>query len=147
MCPMVKERAQDSPKDMPAIQYAGWLLENRLAIPKSKSLLEIIELAIKSIAASKFREEKWKHPEFTAFVWLDRQCGFAQERGIKINSLFFMNGDYNDVEPAQKKLAPFIPCDQCSFGWVPQMKDGQSTGRVVACECRKRWCEEAKVQK
>jgi hypothetical protein len=133
-----KDRAIDSPRDMPPIQYAGWLCENRLAIPKSKSLLEIIELAIKSIAASKYRDEKWKHPEFSAFCWLDKQCEIAKIRGEKINQLWFMNGSYNEVEPLERKLPPFIPCKECDFGWK------RVVGGVISCECRKAWIESAR---
>jgi hypothetical protein len=138
------ERAQDSPKSMPAIQYAGWLCENRLAIPKSKPLLEILELAIKAIASTRYRDEKWKHPEFSAFCWLDQQCQFAQDRGVKLNHLFFMNGDYNEIEPPKIQLLPFVQCgkDGCVEGFKP---DGK--GKWTDCACRRAWIEESKRRK
>lgn len=141
---MLKERAQDSPKDMPAINFAKWLCENRIGMPGSPANLSIIELAIKSIASSRYREEKWKYPEYSAFCWLDQQCGYAQARNLKLNHLFFMNGDYNEVGAPEKKIPPLIPCSRCCEGWVPQMKDDKPTGRVVSCTCRLEWKAENK---
>ena len=134
------ELAKNSPKDMPAIQYAGWLCENRLGIPKTPNLLSVIELSIKAIARSKFRDEKWKHPEFTAFVWLDRKCEYAALAGIKMNAFFFMNGDYNEVGEPEKKITEFKPCGQCEWGWKYVDKR-----KVVPCECRLSWVRENRV--
>jgi len=40
------------------------------------------------------------------------------------------------------ELPKFVPCKEYNFGWKYQMKEGKSTGRVVACDCRTRWVEE-----
>lgn len=144
MTTATRERAQDSPKDQPAINYAKWLCENRIGMPGSPSNLSIIELAIKSIASSRYRDEKWKHPEYSAFCWLDQQCGYAQARNLKLNHLFFMNGDYNEVPEPERKIAPLVPCKSCCEGWKPEEKDGKLTGRVKPCECRIKWCAEVK---
>jgi hypothetical protein len=140
----MKDRAQDAPRELPAIQYAGWLCENRIGKPKSKSLLEIIELAIKAVASAKYRDDKWKNPVFSAFCWLDRQCEYAMMAGEKINHLWFMNGAYDDVDAPEKKLPPLITCGTCTEGFVPQMKDGKATGRYEPCACRKSWIAEGR---
>jgi hypothetical protein len=130
---------REAPKDLHAMQYAAWLCENTLATPAVKSNLEVIGQAIEAIAKSKFKDAKWKHPVYTAFLWLNRKVEHAQLARIKTDHLFFLNGDYNTVpEPKPPELPEFIPCKECSFGWKDVLKDGRKVG-VASCECRKKW--------
>ena len=139
--------AAQAPRDMHATQYAAWLCENRLAMPANQANIRVIADSIDAIAKSKFREEKWKHPVFTAFIWLDKRCEFAQMAKTPINHLFFLNAGYLDVAEPEKVLPPFEPCGKCNFGWIYQHKDGKCTGRVEQCECRRQWVAAAKVAK
>ena len=134
-------QAQDAPRDLHELQYAAWICENRLGVPAVKSNLEVIAQAIAAISKAKFRDKP--RPIFTSFLWLERQCEFAQAGGTKINHLFFLNGDYNEVNPPEKKLEEFVPCDKCSCGFVTVLKDGQKIG-VTQCDCRKQWIERVK---
>ncbi len=136
--------AKDAPRDLHSIQYATFLCENSIGMPASKSNLQIISDSIDSIAKARFRDPKWKHPVFTAFVWLDKKIEHARLSKIPTNHLFFLNGDYLTVPDPEPKLSPFRACDKCNEGWKYQMKDGVSTGRVIPCECRLQWIAEAK---
>jgi hypothetical protein len=135
-------RPQDAPKDLTALSYAAWICENSLAIPAAKSNLEVISQAIEAVALTRYKDDRWKHKHFTAFIWLERQVRFARQAGTQCNHLFFLNGDYNEVPEPKIECPQFVPCQECNFGWKYQMRDGKSTGRVVACECRTKWVEE-----
>ena len=134
--------AQNAPRDAHPLLYATWLCENRIATPATQSNLAVISDSISAIAKSKFKDDKWKHPLFTAFVWLDKQIEYAQMSRIPVNHLFFLNGEYNQVNKPETRLSPFVACTRCNEGWRYQMKDGVSTGRVEPCECRQKWIEE-----
>ena len=137
--------ALNAPRDLHSIQYAAWICENTIALPANKSNMEVISQAIEAIGKSKYREKK--HPNFTAFLWLNRQCEFARLSKIETNHLFFLNGTYNEVREPEKQLPKFIPCKECLEGWRWQEKDGKCTGRVEQCECRRQWVAAAKVAK
>jgi hypothetical protein len=140
----MKDLAQSAPRDLHSIQYAAWLCENAIGMPANKSNMQIIADAIDSIAKSKFREAKWKRPIFTAFLWLEKRIEYAKLAKIPTNHLFFLNGDYLIVPDPEPKIKPFRACRECNEGWKYELKDGQSTGRVEACECRMKWIAEAK---
>jgi hypothetical protein len=142
----MKDKAENAPRDLASLQYASWICENTIGMPANKSNLPVIADAIDAIAKSKFHDEKWKHPRFTAFVWLIRKCEHAKLAKIPTNHLFFLNGDYLLVPDPERKIPEFVPCRNCLSGWRYQMKEGKSTGRVEPCECRTNWTREARAK-
>ena len=135
-------RPQDAPRDLHAREYALRVCSD-LMWPNVPSNSNLVIEAITAISQGKLCRDR-PHPYFAAYVWLSRQIEWAQKQGIVIDGFFFRDGGYTRV-PAFKdveKLPQFAPCGKCNWGWVYQMRDGKSTGRVVACDCRAKWVEE-----
>jgi hypothetical protein len=134
---MICDLAKEAPKDLLALQYAAWVCENACAMPATKSNTVVVSEAIRSIARSKFRAEKWQHPDYTAFLWLVRKIDFAQMEKRAINHLFFLNGEYNDVSEPDKKLPEFEACPSCVNGWLTV--EHADKRRVRRCDCWMKW--------
>lgn len=110
--------------------------------PNVPSNVSLVLEAVTAIAKGKLCRDR-PHPHFAAYVWLDRQIGWAQKQNLEIDGFFFREGKYTSVPRLKDevKIPMFTACKECNFGWKYQMKDGKSTGRVVPCDCRTSWIE------
>jgi hypothetical protein len=137
------ELAKQADRNWHSLQYSAWICENCCAMPANKSNTIVVSEAIVSISKTRYRDDKWKHKEYSAFLWLVQQIEHAQMRRTPINHLFFLNGDYNSIDPPEKKLEEFVPCGSCNFGWINVEVEGKDR-RVTQCDCRKQWIERVK---
>lgn len=132
---MTPAELQSVPRDLGVMQYAAWLAENCLALPANRSNMEVISQALEAISKAKFRDKP--RPAFTAFLWLERQCEFAKQRAIPLNHLFFLNGEYNEIDRPEKPLPEFKGCEKCVNGWVTV--ESNLGKKVKRCECWESW--------
>lgn len=96
----------DIPEGLGAMQYAQKMCED-LGLP-ARGNINMIGEAIEAVSKSKLFRGR---PDAlrVAYYWLDRRVQEARSQGQKTNNLWFLNGEYWNVEKSSAALSPNPP--------------------------------------
>lgn len=92
------------PEGLHDVQYALHLLQEVLAWP-AKTNIELIADCLTAIQKSK------RLSAVQAYKYLVRAIGIAKEQGIKVDRMFFMNGEYTTVRPHKEEREKYVKTD------------------------------------
>jgi hypothetical protein len=121
-----------TPHDLHSLSYARNLLENVIGWPAIRSNQELIGECVNSISKSLRVSLPAAHD------YLERKIRLAREQRVKIDTFFFQQAVYNNIDAPQvdrydreKRLEAQFRAHGCKSGWIYQ-----DDGKVKRCpEC------------
>ena len=128
---MHMEEKSTTPQGFHSLEYARSLLENSIRWPASRSNLELISECV-TLTSKALRVSTARAHDYLAY-----KIQLARDRKIRIDTFFFQQAQYMDIEPPQvdrydreKRLEAQFRAHGCHSGWIYKGE------RVVRCpEC------------